>query len=153
MRNILLLLALLLVADPVGAAPVQHHVSGSFEVAIVPTESADAEGVATSRLMVTKHFTGGLVADSKGEMLTAAGAEKGSAAYVLIERVTGTLDGKAGSFALAHLGLMARGVPDLRIAIVPGSGSGALAGIAGSLDIRIEGKQHFYDLNYALPQP
>jgi hypothetical protein len=151
MQNILLAFTLLLAAAPLGATPVQNHVSGSFEVEIVPTESTSAMGVATSRLAVTKHFSGGLIAESKGEMLTAAGGEAGSAAYVLIERVSGTLDGKAGSFALAHLGLMDRGTPDLRIAIVPGSGGGALTGITGSLVIRIDGKQHFYDLDYSLP--
>lgn len=127
-----------------------QHASGTFVVKITPAAQDDAGGVALGRLLVDKTFSGPLSAVSHGDMLTASGAVTQSAAYVLIERISGTLGGKAGSFALAHLGIMDRGIPTLRIVIVPDSGTGALIGLAGSLSIRIEGGAHFYDLAYTL---
>jgi hypothetical protein len=137
-------------ALPAFGAPVMQHASGTFEVKITPVATAGADGVSLGRLGVDKDFSGPLTAKSRGEMLTAGGPVKGSAAYVLIEQVQGTLDGRAGSFALAHMGLMDRSKPDLRVVIVPDSGTGALAGISGTLAIRIEAGKHFYDLEYRL---
>ena len=150
MRNIFAALLLLLAAPALGE-PVMQHASGTFEVSITPAADNSADGVTLGRMTVAKTFAGPLTATSQGDMLTGAGTVAGSAAYVMIERVTGSLDGKAGSFALAHIGVMDRGKPDLRVMIVPDSGSGALAGISGTLVIRIEGGKHFYDLDYRLP--
>ncbi|MBC7522015.1 MAG: DUF3224 domain-containing protein [Sandarakinorhabdus sp.] len=127
-----------------------QHASGTFDVKITPAEQSGADGIALGRLAVDKVFAGPLAATSHGEMLTASGTVSASAAYVLIEQVRGTLGGKAGSFALAHIGIMNRGAPDLRVVIVPDSGTGALVGITGTLAIRIEGGKHFYDLDYAI---
>lgn len=152
MRNILATLLLLLAAPALGE-PIMQHASGTFEVKITPAANDSADGVTLGRMTVAKQFSGPLTATSQGDMLTGAGTVAGSAAYVLIERVTGSLDGRAGSFALAHLGVMDRGKPELRVTIVPDSGSGGLAGISGTLVIRIEGGKHYYDLDYRLTPP
>jgi hypothetical protein len=85
-------------------------------------------------------------------MLTAGTANKGSGGYVAIEKVTGTLHGRTGSFVLQHSGTMTGGVPQLRITVVPESGSGQLEGISGKMTIKITptGK-HTYDFEYTLP--
>ena len=104
-------------------------------------------------MSLDKQFHGELEATSVGEMLTAmSGSVQGSGAYVAVERVTGTLHGRNGSFALHHTGVMNRGVPQLTIMVVPDSGTGELTGLTGKLNIRIEpdGK-HFYDFEYELP--
>jgi hypothetical protein len=85
-------------------------------------------------------------------MLATMGEVKGSAAYVAIDRVTGSLHGRDGGFSIQHCGVMDRGVPQLSITIVPDSGAGELAGITGTMGIRIEDGQHFYDLEYELPE-
>lgn len=149
MSNILA--ALLIAAAPATGRSVMHHASGTFEVRIAPLAQDVADGVTIGRMGIDKLYAGPLAATAHGEMATATGPVPASAAYVLIERVTGTLDGKAGSFALAHLGIMDRGTPDQRVVIVPDSGTGGLAGIAGSMTIRIEGKAHFYDLAWTIP--
>jgi hypothetical protein len=76
-----------------------------------------------------------------------------SGAYVALERVEGTLDGRHGSFALVHRGLVDDGAQDLAIIVAPGSGAGELAGLAGTFHLTIEGGEHRYDLEYSLPNP
>ena len=129
------------------------HAKGSFDVTLAPQGEPDAAGgIALARMTLDKRFAGDLVGTSKGEMLTAMTAVKGSAGYVAIERVTGTLHGRAGSFVLQHTGTMNRGAPALTITVVPDSGTGALAGLAGTLVIDIVDGGHFYDFAYTLPQ-
>ena len=102
-------------------------------------------------MSLDKQFHGDLNAAAKGEMITAAGlAVKESAAYSAVERVTGTLHGKKGSFALQHTGIMDRGKPSLAITVVPDSATGELAGLTGKMDIIIEGKQHSYVFEYEI---
>lgn len=103
-------------------------------------------------MILDKQYHGDLEAAGKGQMLTAGTGVKGSGAYVAIERVTGTLQGRSGSFTLQHSGIMTHGVPQLMIAVVPDSGTDQLAGIAGKMTINIaaEGK-HSYDFEYTLP--
>ncbi len=126
--------------------------SGSFEVNLVPlTLASEDPEKQRARMSIDKTFTGDLVATSQGEMLIAGTSVKGSAGYVAVERVTGTLGGKSGSFTLLHRGIMNRGAPELRVTIVPDSGLAELAGISGTLDIRIESGKHFYTLDYELP--
>ena len=130
-----------------------HHVEGSFEVKLTPQSSAtpQAEASRISRMTIEKTFHGDLEATSIGEMLSAMGEVKGSAGYVALERVTGTLAGRSGSFALQHSGTMNRGVPQLSITVVPDSATGDLAGLSGTLTIRIEEGKHFYSFDYLLP--
>lgn len=101
---------------------------------------------------LVKHYHGDLEAQAEGEMLTVAGTEKGSAAYVAVERVVGTLAGRSGSFALVHRGLMQRGQEEsLLITVVPDSGTGALTGLNGVLRIERRDGQHHYRFDYTLP--
>jgi hypothetical protein len=111
---------------------------------------AGAEDPALGRLSVDKQYRGDLEAVGKGEMLSAGGTVKGSAAYVAIERVQGSLHGRAGTFILQHLGVMTRGAPQLSISVVPDSGTGALTGLSGTMAIIITGGQHSYEFDYQL---
>jgi hypothetical protein len=125
---------------------------GTFDVKITPQASdLSPEGPNLGRMSLDKQFQGDLAGTAKGEMITAAGlAVKESAAYSAVERVTGTLHGKKGSFALQHTGIMNRGTPSLTITVVPDSGTGELAGLTGRMDIIIEGKQHSYVFEYEI---
>jgi hypothetical protein len=126
--------------------------TGTFDVKITPQASDLApEGPNLGRMSLDKQFHGDLAGTAKGEMITAAGiAVKESAAYSAVERVTGSLHGEPGSFALQHTGIMTRGTPSLTITVVPDSGTGALAGLTGKMDIIIEGKQHSYVFEYEI---
>lgn len=112
----------------------------------------NAEDAVLGRMSLDKTFHGDLEATGKGEMLTAMTATQGSAGYVAIERVTGTLKGRSGSFVLQHSGTMTRGTPQLIITVVPDSGTGQLAGLAGTMTIDIADGKHSYDLEYTLTE-
>lgn len=128
--------------------------SGTFEVKLAPVgNDSTPEGPNLGRMSMDKMFKGDFEGIGKGEMITAAGITvKESAAYSAVERLTGTLHGKKGSFALQHTGIMDRGKPSLNITVVPDSGTGELAGLTGKLDIIIEGKDHKYVFDYSLPK-
>jgi hypothetical protein len=131
---------------------VTEFARGPFEVQLVPqTADAHADGAVLGRMTIDKQFSGDLVASSVGQMLTGMGSVKGSAAYVAIERVTGTLAGRSGSFILQHTGVMNRGTQSLTIHVVPDSGTDELTGLSGSMKIEIEGKAHAYVFEYTLP--
>ena len=123
--------------------------SGSFEVQVTPQAQDQAEGSTLGRMSLDKQFHGDLVGTGKGEMLTAS-TETGSAVYVAIERVTGTLHGRSGAFVLLHNGAMMRDSQQLTITVVPDSGTGQLAGLAGNLAITIADGKHFYSFEYTL---
>jgi hypothetical protein len=103
-----------------------------------------------SRLSLDKQFQGDLKGTSKGQMLAIATAVEGSAGYVAIERVTGTLHDRSGTFALQHSGTMTRGAPQLVISVVPDSGTNELVGIAGKMTINIVEGKHLYEFDYTL---
>ena len=107
------------------------------------------------RLALDKTFHGDLEATSKGQMLTASTETKGSAGYVAIERVTGTLrtaaDPRIGTFALQHIGALNRGAPEMSVTVVPDSGTGQLVGLTGKMIINIAEGKHSYDFEYTLP--
>jgi hypothetical protein len=125
---------------------------GTFEVNLQPQGlSEQGQAAALGRLSIDKQFQGDLEATSAGEMLSAMTPVEGSAGYVALERVTGSLQGRSGAFTLQHNGLMARGAPQLTITVVPDSGADELEGIAGTMEIIIEGGQHRYELEYTLP--
>ncbi|HEX5341718.1 MAG TPA: DUF3224 domain-containing protein [Duganella sp.] len=126
-------------------------ITGEFTVAMLPeTMSAVAADSGIGRMSLNKHYHGALQAEGKGEMLAYMDRALGSGVYVAVERVTGALAGRDGSFLLHHTGVMTRGAPGLTVAVVPDSGSGELAGLSGSLTIRIEGGKHYYDFEYTL---
>ena len=128
-----------------------EHASGPFDVKVTPLPLADTAADATlSRMSLDKHFHGDLEATSKGEMLSAGTPAKGSAGYVAIEHVTGTLHGRAGSFSLQHSGTLTKGVPQLTVTVVPGSGTGQLSGLTGSMTITNAAGEHSYDFKYML---
>jgi hypothetical protein len=135
-------------------APVMtRHAEGPFDVKVTPLPPDDATtGTAIGRYSLDKHFHGDLEAASKGEMLAAGDQAKGTAGYVAIEQVTGTLQGHSGSFALQHLGTMDQGKYQLSVTVVPGSGTGELVGIAGTMTILIANGKHSYTFEYTLPE-
>ena len=98
-----------------------------------------------------KQFHGDLEATSKGQMLAVTTSEKSSAGYVALEKVTGKLKGRSGSFALEHTGIMNRGVPELNVVVVPDSGTDQLKGLTGKMEIVITNGKHFYNFEYRLP--
>ena len=124
--------------------------SGTFEVKLSPQAPEGDSPI--GRMLLDKQFHGDLEAVSKGQMLAASTAVQGSAGYVAIEQVNGTLQGRQGTFVLQHNGLMDRGKPQLAIIVVPDSGTGQLEGLAGQMDIQIEGGKHSYELEYTLPE-
>ena len=106
-----------------------------------------------SRMLIDKQFHGDLEAHSKGQMLAGGTAVKGSAGYVAMEMVTGTLNGRKGTFILQHSATMDRGKPQLSVTVVPDSGTGELVGLAGTMMINIAGGKHTYELHCTLDRP
>jgi hypothetical protein len=129
-----------------------RQAEGPFDVKATLLAADDTTtGTAIGRFALEKQYHGDLEAASKGLMLTAGDPAKGSAGYVAIEQVTGTLHGQRGSFALQHSGTMDKGNYSLTVTVVPGSGAGELAGIAGTMTIVNESGKHSYTFEYALP--
>jgi len=127
--------------------------AGSFEVKLNPEAmSSVASATGIGRMSLDKKFAGDLIATSQGEMLAFRSAVSGSAGYVAIETVSGTLHGRQGSFVLQHSSTMTRGVPEQSISVLPDSGTGELTGLTGKLIIDIVDKQHFYRFDYSLPE-
>lgn len=125
--------------------------SGTFEVELgqLPMLEAD-DGIGFGRMSISKRFEGDLEGTSKGQMMSAMTGVKGSAGYVAIEQVSGTLKGRRGTFVLQHSSTMQRGEPEQSIIVVPDSGTGELVGLAGSMTIEITGGEHRYSFEYRL---
>lgn len=145
------------IAVPVGS--LQDHsteadtmrATGTFDVTLTPETPADDVPGTIGRMSIEKRFHGDLVGTSVGEMLAAMTAVDGSAAYVAIETVTGTLHGRSGTFVLQHSGTMARGAQRLSVRVVPDSGTGELGGLEGEMSIEIADGRHSYVFEYTLP--
>jgi hypothetical protein len=147
-------LGLALLAVPVHPqAPIQEArvmtARGTFDVKLTP-QALDEAGGPFGRLFLDKQFRGDLEATSKGQMLGAETAVEGSAGYVALELVTGTLHGRRGTFILQHSGRMTRGVATMVVTVVPDSGTGGLAGLSGRFTITISEGKHFYELEYMI---
>ncbi|MEJ7805586.1 MAG: DUF3224 domain-containing protein [Telluria sp.] len=124
---------------------------GTFEIVMIPPPAGEGAGrLSVGRMFIDKQYAGDLTGTGQGEMLSAGDPAAGSAGYVAIEHVSGTLNGRSGSFALQHNGTMHDGASHLAIAIVPGSGTGDLFGIEGKLKLDIVERQHFYEIDYTL---
>lgn len=125
---------------------------GTFDVNLKPLDFSvpGQDGNAFQRMSINKKFNGDLNAASQGEMLSAMTSVEGSAGYVAIERVDGTLSGKNGSFVLQHFGMMAKGEGRLILEVVPDSGAGELVGLSGKMTLNNEDGQHFYEFEYEL---
>jgi hypothetical protein len=126
--------------------------TGTFEVKLLPLDSyaTGSEGTSLGRMSIDKTFYGDLAATSEGQMLTAMTAVEGSAGYVAIEQVSGSLHGKKGTFVLQHYGIMNPDGQRLILEVVPDSGTGQLARLSGQMSIFIENGQHNYELAYSL---
>ena len=126
--------------------------SGTFEVKLNPQDQG--ADMPVGRMEIDKQFQGDLAGTSKGQMLMASsGSVKDSAGYVAIEKVTGTLNGRRGSFYLQHTGVMTRGVGELTITVIPDSGTDQLVGLRGRMNIIIAEGKHSYELEYTLGEP
>lgn len=130
----------------------QGQATGEFEIQreMLPARAVGG-GVELMHVRFRKHFSGPLEADSVVEMLGHMTATEGSGAYVALERVEGTLDGRSGSFMLQHAGSMERGAQSLVVSVVPDSGDGGLSGLRGTMRIDIVDGRHFYGFDYSLP--
>jgi len=128
-------------------------VSGKFDVKLNPlsSQSGGSDGVSLGHMAIDKTFHGDLEARSRGEMLSAMTATRGSAGYVAIEQVNGVLSGRKGGFVLQHFGIMDKGKNRLILEVVPDSATGELVGLSGSMTIDIEDGQHYYAFEYQLP--
>jgi hypothetical protein len=122
--------------------------TGSFDVKMIPQDDKSTEGL--SRILLDKQYHGDLEGAAQGQMLTNGVSSNGSGVYVAVEKFTGSLNGRKGTFFLHHTGVMNRGTPQLTISVVPDSGTGQLAGIAGTMTIKIVDKKHSYDFEYTI---
>ena len=130
-------------------APTMTHATGTFEVKVLPTKNAPDPSIAS--YSINKTFHGDLEATSVGEMFSAGDPSTGNAGYIGIERVTGTLQGRTGTFAFMQMGIMSTGTaPQMTGNIVPGSGTGDLAGIHGTFTIIVAAGKHTYTIDYAI---
>ena len=125
------------------------HASGTFDVKMTPVSD---ENDAVGRFSLEKKFNGDLEGSSAGEMLAISSSVAGSAGYVAMEQVTGTLAGRTGTFALQHTGTMNRGAAQLSVTVVPDSGTGELVGLSGKMEIKITEGKHFYEFDYAIDE-
>ena len=127
-------------------------IAGKFEVKLNTLDSyaQGIDGINLGRMSIDKSFSGDLVATGKGEMLSAMTAVKGSAGYVAMEQISGSLSGREGSFVLQHFGTMDKGKDRLTLEVVPDSGTGQLAGLTGEMAIHMEDGQHYYEFEYEL---
>ncbi len=133
---------------------VTKHASGTFEVKMNPQTEDKVGDPTVGRMSLDKQFHGDLEGTSKGQMLAVSSTDvQGSAGYVAMERVNGTLGGRKGTFALQHSGTMTRGAPQLSITVVPDSGTGEIVGLAGKMTINIVDGKHFYEFEYTLAEP
>ena len=129
-----------------------NRASGTFEVKMSPQDQG--ADMPIGRMMIDKQFQGDLVGTSKGQMLMASSdSVKNSAGYVAIEKVTGTVNGRRGSFYLQHNGVMTRGVGELQITVIPDSGTDQLVGLRGKMNIIIAEGKHSYEFEYTLAEP
>jgi hypothetical protein len=125
--------------------------SGPFDVKLTPQPATDGVGdPAVGRMALDKQFHGDLEATSLGQMLAYRASVAGSAWYVAMERVAGTLHGKRGAFVLQHSGTMTRGTPGLVVTVVPDSGTDELVGLRGTMAIVVADGKHTYDFDYEL---
>lgn len=131
--------------------PMNGHATGTFDVKVKPLSADNADWGAFGRLSIDKVLHGDLEGTSLGQMLAQGDGKGASGGYVALERVTGTLRGRKGTFVLMHTGTLVDHRPEMAVTVVPGSGTGELAGLSGRFQILIEGGKHSYVFDYSLP--
>jgi hypothetical protein len=110
----------------------------------------DREGAMLGRIHIERSFQGDLEGEATAELLTAT-AENGAAVYLALDRISGRLEGREGSFVLHHRGILSADGAEIDGAIVPGSGTGELKGITGQGAITVdEDGTHRLTLEYEL---
>jgi hypothetical protein len=129
-----------------------NRATGTFDVKLSPITAYNTDDASMGRMSIDKQFHGDLQGTSKGEMLSSMSREKGSGVYVAIERVTGSVQGREGSFVLYHTGTMSRGEQQLSIMVATDSGTGQLSGLTGTMTIEIDAGTHSYGFDYSLPE-
>ena len=132
-------------------AAMTNHATGTFEVELNPQDDK-SDDKTLGRMTIEKQWHGDIEGTSRGQMLTGGDVTKGSAGYVAIEKVSGTLKGRKGTFILQHSATMTRGEGQLTITVVPDSGTDQLEGLTGKLMIKIADGKHSYEFEYTLPQ-
>jgi hypothetical protein len=135
---------------PKNEAVMTAQARGTFDVKVTPQPADDQAGGPFGRLFLDKQFHGDLDAHSNGQMLAWGTGAENSGAYVALERVSGALQGRRGSFVLQHNGTMTKGVASMTVTVVPGSGTEELTGVAGKMTIVIAGGTHSYAFEYTL---
>lgn len=125
--------------------------TGTFDVKMVPPSPGGHPNDGFVHVSIDKTFHGDLEGSSRVEMMATGDGKSPVGGYVALERFTGRLAGRSGGFVMQHSGVMAPGLMEIHVVISPGSGTGELSGISGSLEIRMEGPKHFYTLQYQLP--
>lgn len=147
----LFLTALAIAQSPTNKEPhVTHRATGPFDVKLAPLEPYVKDDPALGRFSLDKQYHGDLEGSSKGEMLSAG--KPPTAGAVAMEKVTGRLNGRSGTFVLQHSGTMEQGATtSWSIAVVPGSGTGELTGLSGKMEIIIQDGKHSYVFDYTLP--
>ena len=111
----------------------RHQASASIAVAVWAPEAYDesGDGPKLVRIHVEESFSGDLAGRGVAEMLQVLRAD-GSASFCALERVTGSLGGRSGSFVLQDTGdLTSDGQVTGSWFVVPGSGTGDLGGLRG----------------------
>src|SRR2546421_2222553 len=126
-----------------------QRATGTFEVKMTPQDDK-SDDKTLGRMTIEKQWHGDLEGTSTGQMLPGGDVTKGSAGYVAIEKFTGIVKGRKGSFILQHIATMTSGAGELTITVVPDSGTDQLKGISGKLGIKIENGKHFYEFDYSL---
>ncbi len=140
-------------ARPKETTPMTHTARGAFDVRLDPLPPAEGEAeFSAGRMAIDKTFHGDLEGSSVGQMLVVRTKIQNSAGYVAMERVTGKLQGRSGSFILQHSSTMNRGEPEQAITVVPDSATGELEGLSGRMTIEIKDGQHLYEFEYSLPE-
>ena len=138
-------------SDPVLPQEATMTARGEFDVKVNPQDPEGEAAGPFGRYLLDKSYHGALDGTSRGQMLAFQTATEGSGAYTALEQVTGTLDGRHGSFVLLHHGLMVHGeTTDWGVTVVPDSGTGELAGLSGDMEIVIADSIHSYVLHYTL---
>lgn len=146
-----LIVLLALLSQGTALMPDTVTATGTFIVKLAPLATHHAQSDLLGRMSIDKTFSGDLTGESKGEMLSALTPVEGSAGYVAVERVQGTLGGRTGTFVLQHSGTMDRGAQSLVITVVPDSGTDGLTGLTGRMTISVVDGRHGYEFRYQLP--
>lgn len=129
-----------------------NHAIGTFDVKVTTQVAGEGDDATIGRMTLDKQFHADLEGTSKGVMLAVSTSVKGSAGYVAMEKITGTLKGRRGSFVLQHSGTMTRGAPQLMVSVVPDSGTDQLVGLTGTMNIKIADGKHSYDFEYTVAE-